>query len=320
MLTLSAERGGDPDRPGKRNPLDPLLWRTEREGEPSWASPMGPGRPGWHIECAAIAGNRLGPTIDVQGGGSDLIFPHHECSAAHSEVLTGVAPFARHYAHAGMISLDGEKMSKSRGNLVFVSRLLADGVDPMAIRVALLAGHYRADRPWSDDLLDAAAQPADQWRPRPPGRHRCGRRRRARPPVRGRPWPTTWTRRPRWPSRSVGGRRIAGRGACRRRRDALLGIVSLSGLRGPAAAEESPTLGPRRQRPHAIRRSPACDRHPVPRTDAGGRELTDRTVPTDRRTAAPIDSSPWRDIRRPAEARHAELSLRIPADPGRNPR
>ena len=121
MLTLSAERGGDPDRPGKRNALDPLLWRTERDGEPSWASPMGPGRPGWHIECAAIAGNRLGPTIDVQGGGSDLIFPHHECSAAHSEVLTGVAPFARHYTHAGMISLDGEKMSKSRGNLVFVS-------------------------------------------------------------------------------------------------------------------------------------------------------------------------------------------------------
>ena len=146
MLALSAERGGDPDRPGKRNPLDALLWRTPREGEPSWESPMGPGRAGWHIECSVIAGNRLGATIDVQGGGSDLIFPHHEFSAAHSEVLTGEAPFARHYAHAGMISLDGEKMSKSRGNLVFVSRLLADGVDPMAIRTALLAGHYRQDR------------------------------------------------------------------------------------------------------------------------------------------------------------------------------
>jgi L-cysteine:1D-myo-inositol 2-amino-2-deoxy-alpha-D-glucopyranoside ligase len=164
MLTLSAERGGDPDRPGKRNPLDPLLWRTERDGEPSWSSPMGPGRPGWHIECAAIAGNRLGPTIDVQGGGSDLIFPHHECSAAHSEVLTGVAPFARHYAHAGMISLDGEKMSKSRGNLVFVSTLRAEGVDPAAIRVALLAGHYRADRPWSADLLDQASERLTCWR------------------------------------------------------------------------------------------------------------------------------------------------------------
>jgi L-cysteine:1D-myo-inositol 2-amino-2-deoxy-alpha-D-glucopyranoside ligase len=100
----------------------------------------------------------------VQGGGSDLIFPHHECSAAHSEVLTGVAPFARHYTHAGMISLDGEKMSKSRGNLVFVSRLLADGVDPMAIRTALLAGHYRADRPWSDGLLDAASSRLARWR------------------------------------------------------------------------------------------------------------------------------------------------------------
>jgi L-cysteine:1D-myo-inositol 2-amino-2-deoxy-alpha-D-glucopyranoside ligase len=164
MLALSAERGGDPERPGKRNPLDPLLWRTERDGEPCWASPMGPGRPGWHIECSVIAGNRLGPTIDVQGGGSDLIFPHHECSAAHSEVLTGVAPFARHYTHAGMISLDGEKMSKSRGNLVFVSRLLADGVDPMAIRTALLAGHYRADRPWSEELLATARARLARWR------------------------------------------------------------------------------------------------------------------------------------------------------------
>jgi len=164
MLALSAERGGDPGRPGKRNPLDPLLWRTERAGEPSWSSPIGPGRPGWHIECSAIAGNRLGPTIDVQGGGSDLIFPHHECSAAHSEVLTGIAPFARHYTHAGMILLDGAKMSKSRGNLVFVSRLLADAVDPMAIRAALLAGHYRTDRPWSDGLLEAAYTRIGQWR------------------------------------------------------------------------------------------------------------------------------------------------------------
>lgn len=164
MLALAAERGGDPERPGKRNPLDPLLWRTARPGEPSWSSPMGPGRPGWHIECSVIAANRLGPTIDVQGGGSDLIFPHHECSAAHSEVLTGVAPFARHYTHAAMISLDGEKMSKSRGNLVLVSRLLADGVDPMAIRTALLAGHYRTDRPWSDDLLEAAESRLVRWR------------------------------------------------------------------------------------------------------------------------------------------------------------
>ena len=125
---------------------------------------MGLGRPGWHIECSAIAGNRLGPTMDVQGGGSDLIFPHHECSAAHSEVLTGVVPFARHYTHAAMIALDGEKMSKSRGNLVFVSRLRRDGVDPMAVRLALLSGHYRQDREWTDDLLDRAVQRLAAWR------------------------------------------------------------------------------------------------------------------------------------------------------------
>ncbi|HOZ58655.1 MAG TPA: cysteine--1-D-myo-inosityl 2-amino-2-deoxy-alpha-D-glucopyranoside ligase [Nakamurella multipartita] len=164
MLRLSAERGGDPDRPGKRQRLDPLLWRVERPQEPSWSSPMGPGRPGWHIECAVIAGNRIGPVIDLQGGGSDLIFPHHECSAAHAEVLSGKRPFARHYTHAGMIGLDGEKMSKSRGNLVFVSRLLHQGVDPMAMRLGLLAGHYRQDRAWSDEVLTAAEARLARWR------------------------------------------------------------------------------------------------------------------------------------------------------------
>src|SRR5688500_10701129 len=152
MLSLFAERGGDPDRAGKRDPLDPLLWRGAREGEPSWpGGELGAGRPGWHIECAVIALNLLGDRIDVQGGGNDLIFPHHECSAAHAERLTGTAPFADHYVHAGMIGLDGEKMSKSRGNLVFVSRLRADQVDPMAVRLALLSGHYRADRTWTDE-------------------------------------------------------------------------------------------------------------------------------------------------------------------------
>ena len=164
MLELAAERGGDPERPGKRDPLDPLLWRMARPGEPSWPSPVGDGRPGWHIECAVIAGNRLGATIDLQGGGSDLIFPHHECSAAHAEALRGVDRFARHYTHAGMIGLDGEKMSKSRGNLVLVSRLRELGVDPMAMRLALLAGHYRADRPWSDDLLAEGTKRLAAWR------------------------------------------------------------------------------------------------------------------------------------------------------------
>jgi L-cysteine:1D-myo-inositol 2-amino-2-deoxy-alpha-D-glucopyranoside ligase len=164
MLTYFAERGGDPERAGKRQPLDPVLWRGAREGEPSWDGGLGPGRPGWHIECTAIALNRLGPTFDVQGGGSDLRFPHHEMSAAHGECLTGEWPFARHYVHAGMIGLDGEKMSKSRGNLVFVSRLRADGVDPAAIRLALYAGHYRSDRAWTGDLLDEARDRLARWR------------------------------------------------------------------------------------------------------------------------------------------------------------
>jgi L-cysteine:1D-myo-inositol 2-amino-2-deoxy-alpha-D-glucopyranoside ligase len=165
MLRLAAERGGDPSRPGKRDPLDPLLWRGCRDGEPSWPGGiLGPGRPGWHIECAVIALELLGDTVDIQGGGNDLLFPHHECSAAHAEVLTGVAPFARHYVHAGMIGLNGEKMSKSRGNLVFVSRLRADHVDQMAVRLALLADHYRTDRQWTDDVLKAGQQRLARWR------------------------------------------------------------------------------------------------------------------------------------------------------------
>jgi len=165
MMELFAERGGDPTRTGKEDPLDPLLWRGAREGEPAWdGGPLGPGRPGWHIECAVIALDRLGPVIDVQGGGNDLIYPHHECSAAHAEVLTGQTPFARYYVHAGMIGLDGEKMSKSKGNLVFVSRLRGDGVDPMAIRLALMAEHYRSDRSWTDDLLKAGQRRLALWR------------------------------------------------------------------------------------------------------------------------------------------------------------
>jgi L-cysteine:1D-myo-inositol 2-amino-2-deoxy-alpha-D-glucopyranoside ligase len=165
MLRLAAERGGDPQRPGKRDPLDPLLWRGSRDGEPSWpGGDLGPGRPGWHIECAAIALDLLGTRIDVQGGGNDLLFPHHEMSAAHAEVLTGQWPFADHYVHAGMIGLNGEKMSKSKGNLVFVSRLRADQVEPMAIRLALLADHYRDDRQWTDDLLKSGQQRLARWR------------------------------------------------------------------------------------------------------------------------------------------------------------
>ena len=143
MLALFAERGGDPGRPGKKDPLDALVWLAARPNEPAWASRFGQGRPGWHVECAAISTEYLGTTFDVQAGGTDLIFPHHEMSASHARVALEPDAFARHYVHAGMVRLDGEKMSKSLGNLVFVSRLLADGHDPMAVRLAILAHRYR---------------------------------------------------------------------------------------------------------------------------------------------------------------------------------
>ncbi|WP_026197286.1 cysteine--1-D-myo-inosityl 2-amino-2-deoxy-alpha-D-glucopyranoside ligase [Sciscionella marina] len=164
MRALFAERGGDPERTGKRHPLDALLWRMARPGEPSWESELGQGRPGWHIECSAIAYNRLGIPFDVQGGGSDLAFPHHEYSAAHAEALSGQRPFARHYTHAGMVGLNGEKMSKSKGNLVFVSKLRASEVDPMAIRLGLFATHYRADRSWTGQTLEEALRRLARWR------------------------------------------------------------------------------------------------------------------------------------------------------------
>jgi L-cysteine:1D-myo-inositol 2-amino-2-deoxy-alpha-D-glucopyranoside ligase len=169
MLELAAERGGDPARPGKKDPLDPLVWLTARPGEPSWDSAFGPGRPGWHVECAAIATACLGEVFDVQAGGNDLIFPHHEFSASHARAAyadgtPGRGAFARCYVHAGMVRLDGEKMSKSLGNLVFVSRLVADGVDPMAVRLAILAQHYRGDRDWTAPGLAAAQDRLARWR------------------------------------------------------------------------------------------------------------------------------------------------------------
>ncbi|ONI73754.1 cysteine--1-D-myo-inosityl 2-amino-2-deoxy-alpha-D-glucopyranoside ligase [Kribbella sp. ALI-6-A] len=164
MRALFAERGGDPDRDGKRDPLDCLVWQRERPGEPAWDSQFGRGRPGWHIECSAIALHYLGMTIDVQGGGSDLIFPHHEMSASEAQCATGQYPFARAYVHQAMVGLDGEKMSKSKGNLVLVSRERQAGSDPMAIRMALLAHHYRTEWFWTDsDLLDAQNR-LDVWR------------------------------------------------------------------------------------------------------------------------------------------------------------
>lgn len=163
MEKLFAERGGDPDREGKRDPLDALVWRAHREGEPAWDSPFGPGRPGWHVECSAIATNRLGTTFDIQGGGSDLRFPHHEYSAAHAEAAYGVERMANFYVHSGMIGLDGTKMSKSLGNLVFVHKLTRQGVDPSAIRLGVYSSHYRGDRDWSDQVLKTAQDRLKLW-------------------------------------------------------------------------------------------------------------------------------------------------------------
>ncbi|MEW1655459.1 cysteine--1-D-myo-inosityl 2-amino-2-deoxy-alpha-D-glucopyranoside ligase [Streptomyces sp. NPDC093707] len=165
MRLLSAERGGDPEREGKKNPLDPMLWMAARDGEPSWdGGSLGRGRPGWHIECVAIALEHLGMGFDVQGGGSDLAFPHHEMGASHAQALTGEHPFAKAYVHAGMVALNGEKMSKSKGNLVFVSALRRDGVDPAAIRLALLAHHYRSDWEWTEAVLEEAQARLARWR------------------------------------------------------------------------------------------------------------------------------------------------------------
>ena len=161
MEEIFAERGGDPTLAGKIHSLDCLVWMSQREGEPGWPSSFGVGRPGWHIECTAIALEYLHPDsqedhlIDIQGGGSDLIFPHHEMCRSQARILTG-KELAANYVHAGMIGLDGEKMSKSKGNLVLVSTLLASGVDPMAIRIALMSHHYRSDQMWSAEVLERA--------------------------------------------------------------------------------------------------------------------------------------------------------------------
>ncbi|MGH9156226.1 MAG: cysteine--tRNA ligase [Acidimicrobiales bacterium] len=167
MLALAAERGGNPGDPAKLDPLDFVLWQPSAPDEPSWDSLWGPGRPGWHIECSALAMRELGPSIDLHGGGSDLIFPHHECEAAQSEAATGHR-FVGHWLHVGMVCLGGEKMSKSLGNLVFVSDLLKDW-DPAAIRLAVLSQRYRTSWEWHDGLLGEAASRLDAWRAAGPG-------------------------------------------------------------------------------------------------------------------------------------------------------
>ena len=149
MVVLAAERGGRPDDPKQKNPLDFVLWQPSADDEPSWESPFGTGRPGWHIECSAMSMRALGPTIDIHGGGADLIFPHHECEIAQSESVNG-EPFSRYWIHAGLVAYQGTKMSKSLGNLVFVSELRKE-IDSRAIRLALMAHHYRSDFEWFDE-------------------------------------------------------------------------------------------------------------------------------------------------------------------------
>ena len=276
-----AERGGDPDRPGKKHPLDPLLWLAARPGEPAWDTELGHGRPGWHIECVAIALEYLGMAFDVQGGGSDLAFPHHEMGASHAQVLTGGDPFARAYVHAGMVALDGEKMSKSRGNLVFVSKLRRDGRATRPRSGSRCSRHhYRSDWEWTDaDLLagPAAAGPLAL------GGLPSGRPRRGRDSGRG---PRRARRRPRRPARAGRRRRLGrqgggrGRGRHRRPREwsparwtrcwewrskaALPGTASRWGCR-----RRRPSRGPGRCVPSRPRRVRASAGPPSPPSSAG---------------------------------------------------
>ena len=162
MIATAGERGGNPDDPNKGDPLDFVLWQPSLPDEPAWGSLWGPGRPGWHIECSTLAMRDLNTsTIDLHGGGSDLIFPHHECERAQSEAATGQV-FVRHWMHQAMVCYEGEKMSKSLGNLVFVSELLKDW-DPRAIRLATLGHHYRHSWEWEDVLMDVASERLERW-------------------------------------------------------------------------------------------------------------------------------------------------------------
>lgn len=162
MAELASRRGGNLEDPHKRHPLDFVLWQPSAVDEPAWDTPWGPGRPGWHVECSALALRELGPTIDLHGGGSDLIFPHHECERAQTEAATG-APFVRHWMHTALISKDGEKMSKSLGNLVFIDQL-RERWDPMVIRLGIIGHHYRSEWEWDDGLMSRSADRLERWR------------------------------------------------------------------------------------------------------------------------------------------------------------
>jgi L-cysteine:1D-myo-inositol 2-amino-2-deoxy-alpha-D-glucopyranoside ligase len=161
MIEFARERGGDVDNPNKRNPLDFVLWHPSASDEPAWETMWGPGRPGWHIECSALALRELGTTIDLHGGGADLIFPHHECERAQSEAATGEL-FVKHWMHVAMVFMDGQKMSKSLGNLVFIDKL-RETWDPRTIRLAIIGHHYRYQWSWEDDLMSNSQARLDGW-------------------------------------------------------------------------------------------------------------------------------------------------------------
>jgi L-cysteine:1D-myo-inositol 2-amino-2-deoxy-alpha-D-glucopyranoside ligase len=161
MLRLAALRGGNIDDPQKRNPLDFVLWQPSAADEPAWETPWGPGRPGWHVECSALALRELGEHVHLHGGGADLIFPHHECERAQSESATNT-PFVDHWMHAALISKDGEKMSKSLGNLVFIDAL-REAWDPRAIRLGIISHHYRTEWEWHDNLMPSSNERLARW-------------------------------------------------------------------------------------------------------------------------------------------------------------
>jgi L-cysteine:1D-myo-inositol 2-amino-2-deoxy-alpha-D-glucopyranoside ligase len=161
MLEFARQRGGNVDDPQKRNPLDFVLWHPSADDEPAWDATWGAGRPGWHIECSALALRDLGTTIDLHGGGSDLIFPHHECERAQSEAATGEI-FVKHWMHVAMVIKDGEKMSKSLGNLVFVDQLRTLW-DPRSIRIAIIEHHYRKEWEWDEALMPRSSARLAQW-------------------------------------------------------------------------------------------------------------------------------------------------------------
>ncbi len=163
MLPIANERGNNPNDPNKKDPLDFLLWQAAAPGEPTWDSPWGPGRPGWHIECSAMATKYLGNTVDIHGGGADLIFPHHECEIAQTELATGVEPFVRYWMHVGMVEYQGEKMSKSLGNLV-LARDVLNSYSADAFRLYLFSHHYRDSWEYDDEEIEDWAQLARDLR------------------------------------------------------------------------------------------------------------------------------------------------------------